>query len=109
MAVAQDFLNGVRKGLGGFNEAVLAGLTDTQIAAATGVAGLRTTIESLALLAGTSLDDLRRASEAVQMGADIGVLTDTNIQAAATAADIRVLFTAEDSTVSATFTGDAPQ
>ena len=109
MALAQDYYPVARKSLGGFNQAVLAGLTNTQIAAATGVANLRTVIEALALLPGTSSDDLLRASEGVQMGSDVGVLTDTNVQASATAAAIRALYTAELVGIDATFTGDSPQ
>jgi hypothetical protein len=109
MSVPNDFVNGALMGLSGFNEAVFAGLTNTQIAAATGVSNLRSVIETLALGAGWSQDDLYRASRGIQLGANAGVLTDTNIQNSSTAADIRALFTAQLPDVASTYTGFGPQ
>lgn len=109
MPIREENLPGAKMGLSGLNVALMCGLTDAQIVAATGVTSLRTTIEGLVDSQSSTPEAKRQASLGIQWGANAGVLTDANIVSATGATDLRNLFVAELGDISPFFTGQLPQ
>lgn len=91
--------------LTGFNFASLAGLTSTQIQAATTVSGLATTVEGLALLPGTSSEALLAIARTMRLAIGATVPTNQNIVDATAISSLRTNITNENSQLPSTFTG----
>lgn len=89
-----DEAKGALMGLSGINVAVNGGLTNTQIANATGVSNLQDTIRALSLLPGTAPMAFEQAARALGFAKNAGVVTDSIVQGWTTAATARATFTA---------------
>lgn len=104
-----DFLQHVKRSLSGVNQGVLIGsITATIITNADTFAGLYAAVS-----AATGLDieegqvNKIKVLPALTQGNVLGILTDTNILSLTTVAGLRALFTAQDNTVPADYTGDS--
>lgn len=92
-----------REALRLLNAAISIGLSNSAIAAADTVAGLKAAL--VTLQASVSEPDrilLRHAQSAVQAALDTGLVADSDILSLTTAAGLRAIFTANDSLLSAT-------
>lgn len=83
------------------NVAIALGLSNSQIAAADTVAGLKTAIAAVTAHE-TDRNLLRHAQSAVQAAKDSGIIADADILSLTTATGLRALFTGLDSTLVAT-------
>ena len=83
---------GLQLGLGGLNAAVNAGLTDVQIAAATGVSNLQTVIRALAPTSGSSYEAMLQAARGIGYASNAGIIDDTIVQAWTGATAARATF-----------------
>jgi len=102
--VAGGSPDAVRMGLTCLNKAVVMGLTDSNVADATGINNLcDTVIPGLALLAGTSADAARQAGAGLKLGFQAIGVADSDVTGAADIAAVRAFFTQVDTTLSGTY------
>lgn len=112
MPLNSDNLQAVKKALGSFNFGVNAGLiAAADISGANTYAALYSNVSSPA---DTVSGEARQALNTIvlpglELGNALGILTDTNLNGLTTVAAVEALFTAQDGSLSATYTGDSIQ
>lgn len=102
MPIHEEHRQHQRRNLSDCNVAVTLGLSNTNIADADTVSGLRSKVEALSVH-GEYAFAKTQISTGIRDAGTMSVLTDSNINGLTTAAGLRALFTANDATLSATF------
>ena len=104
MALGHDTNTAINaQALRNVNAAILLGLSNSQIAAADTVAGLKAALVTLeASVTEPDKNILRHVQSALQAAKDSGILADADILSLTTAAGLRAVFTTNDSSLSAT-------
>lgn len=112
MPLNSDNLQAVKKALGSFNFGVNAGLiAAADISGANTYAVFRANVASYpATATGEQVQALNTMIlPGLDLGNRLGILTDTNLNSKTTTAQVQALFTAEDPTLAAGYTGDSIQ
>lgn len=101
-----DELQHVKRCLSGFNRGVNIGIADSTISGANTFAVLRARV---AALTGLDIEESQALNMLVLPALDdanaLSILTDTALNGLTTVAAVRALFTAQDSTLDATYSG----
>src|SRR5215813_10676660 len=112
MALNADTLQGVKLALSGFNEGVvLSQITDTTVNGANTYAVFRARVAGNVATSNTEQFQSGNTIvlRALDIGNILGILTDTNLNSLTTVASVRALYTAQDPSLAATYTGYNPQ
>jgi len=110
MALNSDDLQAVKKALGSLNIGVNGGtVLDADVNGANTFAAF---YANVAAPAATVDGEAKQALKTIvlpglNLGANLGILTDTNLNGKTTVAQVQALFTAQDSRLGLTYTGDS--
>lgn len=112
MALNSDNLQAVKKALGALNYGILNGLiADADVNGANTFATFYSRVA--AYPDGSNGEELQALNTMIlpglNLGNRLGILTDTNLNSKTTTAQVQALFTAEDPSLAAGYTGDSIQ